>query len=211
MKLYLSSYQLGDNPERLAALFGANRKVGLISNSLDFSKDVQRLKVSELEQLNNLKSIGLEPVVIDLREYFGKTEELRERVGELGGVWVRGGNTFVLASAYIQSGFDKILREDLAGREDYVYAGFSAGCCVLQKNLKGIDFVDDPNEVSVAYGAEAEIPWQGVGLLDYVFVPHFDSDHAESEDTNTEIEYYQKNNITFKPLRDGEVIIEEVS
>jgi dipeptidase E len=209
MKLYLSSYQLGDHPEELAKLFGDNKKIGLISNAQDFSTDTERLKQGQREQLDNLSSIGLKPEVIDLREYFGKRNELKDLIMTFAGVWVRGGNTFVLTVAYKKSGFDKIIRTDLVGRDNFVYSGFSAGGCVLQKKLKGIDFVDDPNQVKDAYGSDAEIVWEGVGILDYVFVPHFDSDHPESEDTYEEIKYYERNNIPYKTLRDGEVIIDD--
>ncbi|MDQ6985333.1 MAG: hypothetical protein Q9M91_01745 [Candidatus Dojkabacteria bacterium] len=44
MKLYLSSYQLGDNPERLAELFSKNKKVGVIMNALDWSTDLDRVE-----------------------------------------------------------------------------------------------------------------------------------------------------------------------
>jgi dipeptidase E len=98
----------------------------------------------------------------------------------------------------------------LVSRIDFVYAGFSAGCCVLQENLKGLEFVDDPAFVKDAYGIDASVIWEGVGLLDYVFVPHFESDHPESDDTNDEIEYYRKNNIKYRTLKDGEVIIDEI-
>ncbi|MEK9181876.1 MAG: hypothetical protein AAB786_02535 [Patescibacteria group bacterium] len=40
-------------------------------------------------------------------------------------------------------------------------------------------------------------------------MPHFDSDHPESEAINKEIEFCQQNNIPYKAIRDGEVIIIE--
>jgi dipeptidase E len=208
MKLYLSSYQLGDNPEKLSELFGTNKKVAVICNARDFDSDKKDYQIKQQEQLANLKSIGLESELLDLREYFGQESKLKQKINEFAGVWVRGGNTFVLRVAYKLSGLDEIIRE-LSTDKEFVYAGFSAGVCVLQKSLKGLDFVDDPKFVKETYNEE--IIWQGLGLIDYVFVPHFESDHVESEDANLEVEYYKKNNIKYKTLRDGEIIIEEIN
>lgn len=206
MKLYLSSYQLGDQPNKLFDLFSINKKVAVICNARDFDSNTEDYSQKQQEQIINLKSIGLEPELLDLRLYFNNKEVLKEKIKEFGGVWVRGGNTFVLRVAYKLSGFDEIIKE-LSKDKDFVYAGFSAGVCVLQESLKGIDFVDDPNLVKSTY--HHEIIWDGLGIIDYVFVPHFQSNHSESESANQEIEYYIKNDNKYKAVRDGEVIIDE--
>lgn len=41
------------------------------------------------------------------------------------------------------------------------------------------------------------------------FMPHWDSDHPESADIEKEITYCKENNISYKAIRDGEVIIIE--
>ena len=210
MELYLSSHELGSEPEQLAQLFKDNKRVGLISNALDFSQDIERLKQSEEKQLAGLRSLGLQPESIDLRRYFGKPGDLMARLDHLGGVWARGGNTFVLTAAYQQSGLDQLLGKIIRTRPDFVYAGFSAGCCVLQESLEGLERVDDPSQVQVAYGQETAAPWRGLGLLDYAFVPHFDSDHPESTDIDNLINYYEKRRTVFRALRDGEVIVDQI-
>ena len=205
MNLYLSSYQLGNHPEELSNLFFHNKKVAVICNARDFDKNQQDYEEKKQEQLTNMSSIGLEPEILDLRNYFGKSDELRTLLKSFAGIWVRGGNTFVLRAAYMLSGLDKIISEYSKSSDDFVYSGFSAGCCVLQKSLKGIDFVDDPSLVKTTY--DMEPIWEGLGIIDYVFVPHFESDHSESETANLEVEYYKKNNVPYRTLRDGEVII----
>ena len=40
-----------------------------------------------------------------------------------------------------------------------------------------------------------------------MILPHYKSDHPESEDIDKEVEYCDKNNIPYKTLRDGEVMI----
>ena len=42
-----------------------------------------------------------------------------------------------------------------------------------------------------------------------MLLPHYDSDHPESEDIAKEVEYCKNNNVPYKTLRDGEVIILE--
>ena len=84
--------------------------------------------------------------------------------------------------------------------------GYSAGICVLAKELKGLQIIDNPNEN--AYSCDNVI-WEGIGLIDYLPMPHYKSDHPESAMIDEEVEYCIKNNITYKTLKDGDVFIEE--
>src|SRR5437763_10226659 len=54
-----------------------------------------------------------------------------------------------------------------------VYAGYSAGACVLSPSLRGLEAVDDAGAVTRVYGAEPVR--DGLGLLDEAFVPHYRS------------------------------------
>lgn len=208
MKLYLSSYKLGDEPRKLSELFSANKKIAYIDNALDFSDDLERRENSRKNEMDELRKLGLVPEYIDLRKYFENNSALQGKIAKLGGVFVRGGNTFVLRVAFKLSGFDKIIKQIAKNSEEFVYAGYSAGCCVLQKSLKGIEFVDDPTAVQTSYGIQTV--WEGLGLIDYVFVPHYKSDHSESAATDNEVAHYDKLGIKYKTLRDGEVVISEV-
>ncbi|WKZ24066.1 MAG: Type 1 glutamine amidotransferase-like domain-containing protein [Candidatus Dojkabacteria bacterium] len=205
MHLYLSSYRFGDNPEQFSNMYGTNRRVALISNALDSFSDITRRKLSEEEQLSSLTDLGLFPESIDLRNYFGKQNELDKKMQEFGGVWVRGGNAFVLRLAYKLSGFDLIMQEMHHTRKDFVYGGFSAGVCVLAPSLKGLELVDYPEETQVAYQQPAL--YEGLGIIDFAFAPHYRSAHQESEMIEQVVEYYKKQEITYRALRDGEVII----
>lgn len=209
MKLYLSSYKFGDDPNKLTQLASSNKRIALISNALDFSNDTERRLASEQKQLDGLRELGFEPEVLDLRVYFGDMEGLRSKLEEFGGLWVIGGNAFLLRSAMAESGLDKILIEykNSEDKTEFLYAGFSAGACVLAPSLKGIELADEPEKVTEVYGKE--IVWDGIGLIDYSIAPHFDSDHPESEMINEAIKYFKQEGILYKPLRDGEVIISE--
>lgn len=207
MKLYLSSYRLGDHPEQLVSMIGENKKVMVISNAL-FSTDAERLAQGREREINDLRGIGLDPEELDLREYFGKSKDLKEKLYGYGLIWVRGGNVFILRRAMRQSGFDTILRE-LAKSDDIVYGGYSAGICVIGPTLKGIELVDDPSIVPVGY--ESEVIWDGIGLVDFSFAPHYRSDHPESAAIEKVVEFYQEHHMKYRALKDGEAIISSTS
>lgn len=207
MILYLSSYKFGDYSDVYKSLFTNGKKVALISNALDFSNDIERRKSSEESQIKELEKLGLIPSILDLRNYFdSKTAGILD---EFDGVWVMGGNTFVLNAAYKLSGLDTEINRVIKSRKDFVYGGYSAGVCVLQESLKGTEIVDDISQVKETYGIEPV--WSGLGLIDYIFVPHFESDHPESEDVSKEIEYYKQNEIKYRYFHDGEVLLSNVS
>lgn len=208
MKFYLSSYKIGNETDKLKSMIPVNNKrTAYISNALDFSNDLERRKQSEQADIMQLNEVGLDDIEkIDLRDYFNKEDELTKKISEFGVIWVRGGNCFVLRQAMKLSGFDEIIK-GLLNKEDILYGGYSAGVCILAPTLRGLELVDDPNVKP--YESQKETIWDGVGILDYSVVPHYKSDHPESEKIDEVIEYMTKNKIPFKPLRDGEVIIIE--
>src|SRR3989344_2420056 len=137
MKMYLSSFRLGDHPEQLSALFGANKIIAVIANATDDLQTNEERKLKVEREIEWLNALGLHADEIDLRDYFDKADKLKEKISEYGGVWVRGGNTFNLVRAARQSGFDKIIL-DKNKEKDFVYAGYSAGICFLTPDLHGI-------------------------------------------------------------------------
>jgi len=206
MKFYLSSYKLGNETDKLKELIPLNNKTAYISNALDFSNDLERRVQSEKGDIEQLENIGLNVENIDLREYFGKPEELKNKLKEFGVVMIRGGNCFVLMQALKKSGFDKILKDMNINQEDKLYIGYSAGICILGPTLKGIHLMDKPEEKP--YGVY-EVNYDALGILPEAIVPHYQSDHKESDDATKAVEYLKKNAIPFKTLSDGEVIIIE--
>ncbi len=207
MKLYLSSYRFGNNPQQLADLVGKNRKIGIIPNALDQYTDVERRKISLQKETDGLIQIGLNPQVIDLREYFNKSDELKKILNNLGAVWVLGGNTFVLRKSFHQSGMDEWLLEQ-RNNSEFVYAGYSAGICVITKDLKDIELMDSPNVTPEDY--DSAIIWEGLGLVDYAIVPHFETPgHPETEAADKQASFLIKQGRECKTLHDGEVIISE--
>lgn len=200
MQLYLSSFRVGNGSAVLRTM-AAGRTLGFVPNAMDHVEFVAR-ESSNVRSLAEVQDLGIDIEVLDLKHYFGEAAELRARVHDLGGVWVRGGNTFVLRQAMHLSGFDTILT-DLTDA-DFLYAGYSAGVCVLGPSLDGLQHVDDP---SVRPYGERDVIWSGVGILDYLILPHYRSNHPESADIDTEVAYCLEHGIPFRTLRDGDVIV----
>lgn len=205
MKMYLSSYELGNETERLKKMVPSNNKLGYIFNALDFSGADPERKVKRVEKnIAELNELGFDSFELDLRQYFGKSDELRKLIDTLGGLWVSGGNVYILRQAFKLSGFDDIL-VDLNERDDFLYGGYSAGVCVLSPTLEAYKIVDDSTDTP--FDGINETIWEGLGIIDYIFLPHFQSDHPESELVGETVEYCRKHNLPYRTLTDGEVII----
>ncbi len=109
MRLYLSSFQLGTQPEKLAELVGDNKNVAVIINAGDMCSEKDRRAQFDM-QAKNMADLGFQPTELDLRNYFGKTGELEKELSKYGAVWLKGGNAFVLKRAFEQSGFDTVIK-----------------------------------------------------------------------------------------------------
>ncbi|MFC8045086.1 Type 1 glutamine amidotransferase-like domain-containing protein [Nocardia sp. NPDC057353] len=170
MRLFLASYRFGAHADRLLALVGTPGRVGLVPNACDAWPAAWRSAVTSDEV--PLRRLGFSPEVVDLRDYAGAPERLRATLAGFPLLWVRGGNTFVLRAQFARSGADAVLPALLA-EDALVYAGYSAGACLLSPDLHGIEEADDPAEVRPATGVEPR--WDGLGLIDRAIVPHIDS------------------------------------
>ena len=208
MKLYLSSFRLGDHPERFVALLPPTRRVAVIANSIDFEDPEVRVEKVAAE-ITWLTELGLHAEELDLRDFDGPGEDLRERSGDhlrarltqYDGVWVRGGNVFVLRVAMSRSGADKIL-PDLIRSYTLVYAGYSAGPCVLAPSLRGLELCDDVTAV------DGEVIWEGLGVLDQAIVPHLNSPgHPETELLEKTRAFYERTGVPHLPMRDGQALV----
>ena len=197
---------MGNEVDKLKHMLPKNKVVAYIPNALDFSDDEVRRKQSEQGDIDELQAIGLTIKRVDLREFFDKKQLLEKTLDDIGVIWVRGGNTFVLRQAMHLSGLDTYLKT--TNRPELLYGAYSAGVCVLGPTLHGIDLMDHPDAHPYPQG---HVIWKGLGILPYTVIPHFDSDHPESNDANKAVAYMKKHSIPFKTLRDGEVIIIEQS
>lgn len=209
MKLYLSSYKVGNNTEELKNwLKEHDNNILVIPNALDVFQDNERKMNGILDKSKELEDLGFHPVQLDLRNYFNKPELLKDEIKRFKAFYVLGGNVFVLRQAMKLSGFDNYLQE-IANNPDYLYSGFSAGICVLASDLHGIHLADEPNQDPYNYG---KVIWEGIGLIDYMPVPHFDTpEHPESHLMYDVVSYLQNHNLKYQTLKDGDVIIEDLN
>lgn len=205
MKLYLSSFRVGDDTEGLKKLIGkAGARVAVIVNALDSDDDLER-KGSSLEyELESMRSLGFSPEHVDLREYFNTPGRLATDLAHFDALWVRGGNTFILRKAMEKSGFKEVI-DKLIRTNKLVYAGYSAGIAVLAPSLRGVELVDDPD--AEADGYDPDIIWEGYGLIDFYPIVHYDSDHPESHLVDKELAHITSLGIKYRALRDGDTII----
>lgn len=207
MKYYLSSCKFGNEVEKLKQMLPKGSRIGHINNSRDFTGASQSIAARfQNEEIAALNEMGFVAEGLDLKDYFGKEKALRQKLAELNGLWVSGGNTFVLRQAMRLSGFDHIFNE-LRERMGFLYGGYSAGVCILCDSLKYIQIADNPNDFP--FEGNKETIWEGLGVFDYGILPHYDSDHFESELIGKDVRKCIDNKWLFKAMRDGEVIIIE--
>jgi dipeptidase E len=116
-----------------------------------------------------------------------------------------GGNVFVLRQAMKLSGLDEILTDLFKSKTNFLYSGYSAAGCVLAPSLKPYQVVGDATETP--YKDQASVIWEGLDLVDFAFMPHYKSDHPETEAIDRGINYCEEHSIKYKAVRDGEVLI----
>jgi dipeptidase E len=207
MRMYLSSFRMGDHPEQLLTLLGGPgpADIAVIANAMDGQSPDERAAGVERE-VDALTALGLRPAEVDLREFFDRPREAVDAaLARFPAVWLRGGNVFMLRYALARSGADTVLTARLR-KDTVLYAGYSAGPCVLAPSLRGLDHCDDVTVVPETYGAPAI--WEGLGILDYAIVPHVDSPgHPETEALRVVAATYRADGVPHRTLRDGQALV----
>lgn len=203
MRLYLSSFRVGDDSTPFIRLAGESARCAVIANALDAIPAGDRA-AGVRKELNALAGLGFEPSEVDLRE-LSEADAVRGALAGYDALWVRGGNVFVLRRALAASGADAVVPAMLAD-DALVYAGYSAGPCVLAPSLRGLEACDDPADVGRAYRADAR--FDGLGVLPYAIVPHLDTPgHPESVVLAEVAARYDADGTPYRGLRDGEALV----
>jgi dipeptidase E len=204
MRLYLSSFRMGNHPEELVRLAGDGARAAVVANACDGLPADARVAAVEREVVA-LTGLGMTAEEVDLREYVGDGARLGRDLAAYDVWWLRGGNVFVLRHAMRVSGADHVVVDALGG-DAVVYAGYSAGSCVLAPSLRGLETCDDPTEVTLLY--DDEPTFDGLGVLDHAVVPHVQSpDHPESAALDAVAETYRSTGVPFVALRDGQALV----
>ena len=205
MRLYLSSFRMGNHPEHLAALVGGDgRNVVVIANALDDAPaDVRR---SGLErELAALADLGFDGVELDLRNYFGQEQRLRRDLAGAALAWLRGGNVCMLRYALFRSAGDVVFRK----------------ACLRQTRWSTPDTAQDRVPCPRVCGAlrlstmprghadlrfRAGVGWPG-GAQE-AFLPHYQSPgHPETAAMDLVVARYQAEGVSYRPLRDGQALL----
>jgi len=195
MKLYLSSDGLGATPKDLKDLAGEGQ-AAIVVNAVDWRAVEERSQRFEQEQAM-LRELGYDGLELDLRKHSG-AESIRQFLTDKKLVWVRGGNSFLLIQRMRQSGFDQAIKQ-LLDKDEITYGGYSAGAMVAGTSLRGFEHADDPSLAS-------EVHWDGLGLIDYAVIPHWESGEW-AEQTRRVKQVMDQHGVKHRVLRDGEVII----
>jgi dipeptidase E len=204
MRMYLSSFRLGNHPDDLVSLVEPGSRGAVIANAMDDEPGADR-EAGVRRELAALRHLAIDADEVDLRAYLGQREKLDRDLRSYGLVWARGGNVFMLRYSLAASGADEVLRA-LLNEDALVYGGYSAGACVLGPTLRGFELADDPSTVEAVYAEPAV--WDGLGILDHVIVPHVDSPgHPETERCNAIAERYRAEGVPHWTLRDGQAIV----
>jgi dipeptidase E len=173
MRLFLASANLGAAPARLLEIVEPGARAAVIMNAWDGDPGSRAEEASHM--LAQLGALGLEADELDLRLHVADESDarLRRRLAGVGLVFAHGGNTFVLRRAMCASGFDGVIRE-LVAKDRIAYGGESAGAIVAGPTLRGLELGDDPSVIPTGYRSAVE--WSGLGLVDFVPLPHADTD-----------------------------------
>lgn len=205
MRLFLSSYRAGRHNDKLIEFLGGVRKIAVITNAKDYKSPTDRKEKIE-DNFSYYRSIGLDPTEIDLRPFFHKSGA-EKRLSDFEFVWLAGGNAFLLRRALKYSGIDKFLISKVRSGS-IIYGGESAGAIIASPTLHGSEDdstnEDDPNYVPRGY--DPNVLWDGLGLIDYVPVPHYKSpDIGDSIDDY--IDYLKQKDIAYKTMTDDQAIV----
>lgn len=112
-------------------------------------------------------------------------------------LFITGGNTCILLQNLRRSGLDQAIL-DLAQKEQYVIAGFSAGALLLTPSIE---------LEAVAFDGNTEMgltDFQALHLVDYEVLPHYTADFKDMLE-----EYRQTRSYEVKTLTDDEFIVVE--
>lgn len=146
---------------------------------------------------NKLMQMGLKITDIDLENETKQT--LSQKLQNVDVIFVAGGNTCYLLSKSIESGFKDLVKE-LVG-DGKIYVGSSAGSI-----LAGPSHEPFKEEELKELGADFKLEsYDGVGLVDYVVVPHFNQEKY-LEESQVILSRY-KDMFKMRTLNDNEAIV----
>ncbi|TSD93942.1 peptidase [Skermania sp. ID1734] len=194
MRLFLASFRFGAHQDRFLDLVGGAGRAAVIANACDAWPPRARASAVKSD-IVPLRTSGFEVDEVDLRTGPTAGELARYDV-----VWVRGGNTFVLRAQLLLSGADTVLAK-LIRDDAIVYAGYSAGACVMCPSLDGLESMDDPEQVPNVCGIDPVL--DGLALVDRPIIPHC----GEEPEADELAQHYRETGVAHWALTDEQVVL----
>lgn len=162
-----TKYETKEIDEEIVRMTGKDKPnflfIGLASNFADsyykVIKDIYKNLGCETGKISNKTLTHMEVV--------------EQKIKDADIIYIGGGDTVKLVSILKETGMDKML--EMAGNNVCVLAGISAGAIAFCKY--GLSDVEIMNNISDNY-----VKVDGLGFLDYMFVPHFSSDSKKKLD-----------------------------
>ena len=194
MKLFLTSYAyktldrvldiLPDSPTNLTVAF--------IATAADPYDDKDFVKVDR----DKLVQMGFKIVDVDIKN---KSEsDLNELLKCVDVIFVAGGNTYYLLYHAQKSGFLNITKQLI--NNGIIYIGSSAGSVLACPTIDAARLFDPPSIVPELTN------YQGMGLVDFIILPHFDKPRYLERLRKT-IEEWSMKKYHLIPLTDEQAII----
>lgn len=203
MKLFLASYRFGTHAEEFVSLTSGPGRVAVIANAADGWPPAARSS-AVLSEIRGLRDLGYDPVELDLREFVDRSSDLADALDSVDTLWIRGGNTFVLASRMEQCRAGEQISSRVRNGS-LVFAGYSAGACIAQTSLRGIEMADDEADVQITTGGK--VPHRGLGLVEVAFVPHFGSILDDAGAGPSMVSMYEREDVAHVTLTDDQVYL----
>jgi dipeptidase E len=199
LKIFLYSLQLLEHHvTALIELCGkqpSQTRVSLIDNAADVITDGPDGWVVEIR--NSIRNLGFNVNVVDLREFIHRPNELETILSASDLLWVGGGNMYYLRWLLREVNADAIIKRLV--ENGAVYCGWSAGACVVGPTLLEGEKMDDITQAK-------EVIYEGLQLVDFVMVPHIDSELFSHNAQDWERRLKQRGFKTI-PLKDDQAIL----
>lgn len=197
-KLFLSSISVTEELKPyfldLVGKKAEDIKFALIENAAD--PYVEEIKDFMYRTRTDLQALGMQLERIDLNEYDGKQQELKDKISHFDIVWIGGGNTYYIRWLFKKTGFDQFIHELV--ENGLIYAGGSAGAIVAGPTLEKFQEVDEPEN-------SPELINEGLGLTDLVIIPHWDQPKYQ-ENLRGIKEFYDQTDHRTVTLTDNQAI-----
>jgi dipeptidase E len=194
MKLFLASFAhktldkvrslLPDSPDKL--------RVAFVPTAADPYEDKEFVRVDR----DKLTSMGFSVTDVDIKNQ--TEQELEKLLQPFDVIAVAGGNTYYLLYHAQKSGFLKIVKQRIS--QGVVYIGSSAGSILACPTIDAARLFDPSSIVPDL------IDFRGMGLVDFLVIPHFDTPRYQERMRRT-VEEWSGKNYHLYPLTDQQAVV----